>query len=80
MAGAALADGLQSAHVPGNEGKDGHTNAALCEDADEGILEEAWGLAHRRGGQEEVSIEGAGEMGEDDSERRKTAKSLRVGS
>jgi len=74
--GAALADRLQGAHIPGDHGKDRHADAALCKEADEGILEEARGLARLSGRQEEVPIESAGEMGEDDGEGGKTTESL----
>lgn len=77
LAGATLADGLEGAHIAGDEGEDGDADAALGEDAEKGVLEEAGRLAYGSGRGEEVAIKGANQMGEDDGCGSQTAKPLR---
>jgi hypothetical protein len=76
LAGATLADGFEGAHIAGDEGEDGDTDAALGEDPEEGVLEEARSLAYGIGGGEEFAIKGANQMGEDDRCGRQTAEPL----
>lgn len=68
-AGTGLADWLQGAHISCDEGKDGHPDTALGQESEDGVLEESGGFAYFRGREEEVAIEGASEMGKDDSGR-----------
>lgn len=76
LSGATLADGFQGADVAGDEGEDGHADAALDEHTEEGVLHDPRGEIRGGGGSEEVLIEGTGYVGRDDEEGREATEAL----
>jgi hypothetical protein len=69
-------EGLEGADVAGDEGEDGHAEAALDEDAQKGQLQHLWGGVLGSGGPEEVAGPGARNVGEDDECRCEAAQAL----
>lgn len=69
-------DGLEGADVAGDHGEDGDTDAALEEDADEGVLDETGECLVVVCAVEEQQIKGAAQMGEHDERRREAAEAV----
>lgn len=61
---AAQLDGLQGADVAGDEGEDGHADAALDEDAEVGELEQPRRRVLAAGRAEELAVPGSREVGQ----------------
>ena len=85
VAGLSLANGLEGADIPGDEGEDGDSDAALEEDADDGPLQDARG-DHDVGvfglggvadvGVEDFGVEGAGYVSDDYGDGREASEAL----
>lgn len=73
---AAELDGLEGAHVARDHAEDGDANAALEQHADVGPLQEEHRPVLGLGGAEELVLEAAGDVGDDDEEGSQSSQAL----